>query len=350
MGFPFPVHTRFPRVLVPEPQRFVRHTWPFEPRAPVFKQVNIIVYKIVFAGTPDFATPTLQMLIDSGHEIRAVYTQPDRAAGRGRQIRQSSVKQLALQYGIQLHQPASLKSPEQAAVLQNLDVDLMVVVAYGLILPKKILEIPRLGCVNVHASILPRWRGAAPIQRAVMAGDRRTGVTIMQMELGLDTGPVFHQAGCSIEPGETAGELHDRLSILGSEALKEVLSPILSAEQPWEVQDHQVATYAEKLSKSEAILDWGESAIDLQRRVMALNSWPVAQTVVAGKTLRIWRAEARETETSLEPGTVLDDPRQLDVATEDGVLRLLEVQLPGGKRITAESFLNANTIAGTKLG
>ncbi|MCI0655070.1 MAG: methionyl-tRNA formyltransferase [Methylococcaceae bacterium] len=290
------------------------------------------------------------MLMDSGNRICAVYTRGDRAAGRGRQLRQSPVKQLALKHGVPVHQPDSLKHPEQIAEIRALDADLMVVIAYGVILPPGVLDIPLRGCVNVHASLLPRWRGAAPIQRAVMAGDKTSGVTIMRMNAGLDTGPMLRKKVCEIRALETAGELHDRLARLGARALQEVLPAILCGEQRAEIQDESMATYAAKLSKSEAILNWNESALQLQRKVLALNSWPVAQTSLAGNVLRIWRAKAIESETDLEPGTVLDNVRQMDVATGSGLLRVLEVQMPGARRMPIEDFLNAHAVRWTKLG
>lgn len=305
---------------------------------------------IIFAGTPDFSVPTLQMLVDSGHRICAVYTRPDRAAGRGRKIRTSPVKNLALKHGIPVHQPETFKNPERIDELSALNADLMVVTAYGMILPQRVLDIPARGCVNVHASLLPRWRGAAPIQRAILAGDKTTGVTIMQMERGLDTGPMLHQKVCEIGRLQTASELQDRLACLGAEALREVLPAILRGDQPSRVQDETNATHAEKLSKSESILNWREPALELQRKVLALNDWPVAQTTLGGDVLRIWRAEAIDLESGLEPGTVLNDTRHMEVATGSGVLRLLEVQLPGAKRLAVEDFLNAHEVAGAKLG
>jgi methionyl-tRNA formyltransferase len=307
------------------------------------------VHRIIFAGTPDFGIPTLEMLVNSGNTICAVYTQPDRAAGRGRQLRQSPVKQLALRHGIPVCQPESLKNSEQVAAMRTFAADLIVVIAYGLILPQSVLDLPARGCVNVHASLLPRWRGAAPIQRAVMAGDKMTGVTIMQMEAGLDTGPMLHKKSCAIGVLETADELHGRLAQLGAEALREVLPAILDGTLQPEIQDSRMATYAEKLSKSESVLDWREPAIQLQRRVLGLNPWPVAATLLAGKVLRVWRAKALDGVAGVEPGTVLDNPRYLDVATGSGVLRLLEIQLAGGKKMPAEAFLNAHDVAGEKL-
>ncbi|MGR9106378.1 MAG: methionyl-tRNA formyltransferase, partial [Gammaproteobacteria bacterium] len=275
--------------------------------------------RIVFAGTPDFSVPTLKMLLNSGLQVCAVYTQPDRVAGRGRQTKQSPVKQLALTHEIPVCQPDSFKDPERIAELRAWNAELMIVIAYGIILPVGVLQIPVRGCVNVHASLLPRWRGAAPIQHAVLAGDKTTGITIMQMDAGLDTGPMLYRKSCEIGELETAAELQDRLSRLGAEALEEVLRPILRGEQRAEFQDEGRTTYAAKLTKSQSVLNWNESSLELQRKVLAMNSWPVAQTNLAGKVLRIWRAQATEETTDLDPGTVLDNPGQFDVATGSGV-------------------------------
>lgn len=306
--------------------------------------------KIVFAGTPEFAVPTLGMLLESPHEVCAVYTQPDRPSGRGQKLKPSPVKELARSHGVPVFQPTTLKNPAAQERLRSHQADLMVVVAYGLILPKPILEIPRLGCVNVHASLLPRWRGAAPIQRAILAGDEVTGITIMMVEPRLDAGPMLHKKVCRIAPLETAGELHDRLARLGAEALAEVLPAIEAGTVRPEVQDETQVTYAAKLEKHEARLDWTMAAVDLERRVRAFNPWPVAETLYRGQTLRIWRAESLDEPAPAEPGTILDRVRTLDVATGRGVLRLLEVQLPGGKRMPAQAFLNAHPVKSERLG
>jgi methionyl-tRNA formyltransferase len=306
--------------------------------------------KIVFAGTPEFAVPPLQMLLAGPHAVCAVYTQPDRPAGRGQKLKASPVKALAATHGIPVFQPVSLKAPEEQERLRSHGADLMVVVAYGLILPKAVLDVPRLGCVNIHASLLPRWRGAAPIQRAVLAGDETTGVTIMLIEPGLDAGPMLHKKICRIGPGETAGELHDRLSLLGAEALAEALPAIESGTARPEIQDEALVTYAAKLEKSEARLDWTLPALQLERRVRAFNPWPVAETPYRGTTLRIWKAESLGEPAGAEPGTVLPRDRTLDVATGQGVLRLLEVQLPGGKRMSATAFLNAHPLRSERFG
>jgi methionyl-tRNA formyltransferase len=306
--------------------------------------------KIVFAGTPEFAVPTLAMLLESPHDVCAVYTQPDRPSGRGRKLKSSPVKGLARSRGVSVYQPVTLKDPEEQERLRSLKADLMVVVAYGLILPRPVLEIPRLGCVNVHASLLPRWRGAAPIQRAILAGDETTGITIMRVEPRLDAGPMLHKKVCRIAPLETAGELHDRLARLGAEALAEVLPAIEAGTVRPEVQDETQVTYAAKLEKHEARLDWTMAAVDLERRVRAFNPWPVAETLYRGQTLRIWLAESLDEPVAAEPGTLLERDRTLDVATGRGLLRLLDVQLPGGRRMPVQAFLNAHPIKSERLG
>lgn len=306
--------------------------------------------KIVFAGTPEFAVPTLKMLLDGAHEVCAVYTQPDRPAGRGRKLTPSPVKLLAQSHGVPVFQPTSLKELLEQERLRSLEADLMIVVAYGLILPKIVLEIPRLGCVNVHASLLPRWRGAAPIQRAILAGDEVTGITIMTVEPRLDAGPMLHKKSCRIAPLETAGELHDRLARLGAEALSEVLPDIEAGLIRPEVQDESQATYAAKLEKHEARLDWSMSAIDLERRIRAFNPWPVAATLYRGEIMRIWLAQSLDESAGAEPGTILEREKTLDVATGSGVLRVIEVQLPGGRRMSAQAFLNAHPVKSERFG
>ena len=297
--------------------------------------------KIIFAGTPDFAVPSLEACLASGHRVCAVYTQPDRPAGRGRKLTPSPVKTRALANGLPVRQPESLRGPAEQSELAAFDADLMVVAAYGLILPARVLEIPRLGCINVHASLLPRWRGAAPIQRAILAGDTITGVTIMVVEPRLDSGPMLLKRSCPIEPLETAGELYPRLARLGAEALSEVLPRIAETRPAAETQDESLVTYADKLSKQEALIDWREPAMLLERRVRAFNPWPVAETRLDGQVLRIWRAEALPQPAPSEPGTTLAGRRNWDVSTGDGVLRLLEVQLSGRRRVAGSDFLNA---------
>lgn len=309
--------------------------------------------RLVFAGTPDFAVPTLQALLDAGHRPVAVYTQPDRRAGRGRRPRPSPVKQLALAQDLPVRQPESLRDPEAQTALTALAPDLMIVIAYGLILPPEVLAIPRLGCVNLHASLLPRWRGAAPIQRALLAGDAETGVCLMQMEAGLDTGPVLARARCGIGPRETGGSLHDRLAALSGTLLRDRLDDLLAGRLTPEPQPAAGVCYAEKLSKAEAWLDWRQGAHQLDRQVRAFNPWPVAQTRWQGEVLRVWEAEAIGAGAGgVEPGTVLSaDGDGVVVATGGGALRLLRLQAAGGRPLGVREFLNGRALqAGDRLG
>ncbi len=305
--------------------------------------------RIIFAGTPEFSIAPLNALLGSGHRVVAVYTQPDRPAGRGRKLSASPVKELALRYNIPIHQPKSLKSAEEQAQLVALQADLMVVVAYGLLLPQAVLDAPRLGCVNIHASLLPRWRGAAPIQRAILAGDSKTGITIMRMDAGLDTGPMLHTLSCPIEPADTGGGLHDRLAPLGAEALIQALPAIADGRVPGQVQDDSLASYARKLSKEEATMDWTRPAAELERQVRAFNPWPVAQTLYAGQVMRIWSARAMAGDGP--SGTVLAADRDgIDVACADALLRINRLQMPGKRAMDVADFLNAHDPVGAILG
>jgi len=309
--------------------------------------------RIVFAGTPDFSVPALQALLDSPHRVVAVYTQPDRPAGRGRKLMASPVKQVAETAGIPVYQPPTLKDDAAVQELAALAPDLMVVVAYGLLLPQRVLDIPRLACVNIHASLLPHWRGAAPIQRALQAGDAATGVAIMRMEAGLDTGPVYLARDTAIGERETGGQLHDRLSILGAEALMAALPGIADGTLMPQAQDDERATYAHKLNKGEGLIDWGLAARQIDLQVRAFNPWPVAFTTLGGETLRIWEAEPLPggDAGSTHPGTVSAVSRAgIDVTTGDGILRLLVLQPPGKRAMTAAEFLSARTLEGVVLG
>ena len=299
--------------------------------------------RVVFAGTPDFSVPCLEACRAAGAEVVAVYTQPDRPAGRGRKLAASPVKAAALAAGIPVEQPESFKAEADRDRLAAYAPDLMVVVAYGLILPRKVLAIPRLGCWNVHASLLPRWRGAAPIQRAILAGDDESGVDLMQMEAGLDTGPVLVERRTAIAADETGGSLHDRLSALGADALTEGLRRTMAGETlAARIQSEAGVEYAHKLDKAEARLDFQLPALALERKVRAFNPWPVAEADIAGERLRIWAARAVDIATSAEPGQVIAATRDgIDIACVDGVLRLTSVQRPGGRPIGAADYLNA---------
>ncbi len=298
--------------------------------------------RVLFAGTPEFALPPLQTLVDKSCDVVAVLTQPDRPAGRGKQLRASPVKQLALENGFEVLQPESLKDAQWQEKLADLKPDLMVVVAYGLMIPGRLLTLPRSGCWNIHASLLPRWRGAAPIQRAIEAGDDETGVCIMQMEVTLDTGPVYRCLTTPIETLDTAGSLHDRLAVLGAQALGDCINMLINGELPQAIaQDESRAVYARKLSKAEAELDWDQSAEVLQRRIRAFNPWPVAWCDVDGQRLRIWKAEVVGDVVDGKPGSVLIDRQSMIIKTAEKSLRVLELQRPGGQRMTTGQFLHA---------
>ncbi len=297
--------------------------------------------KIIFAGTPDFAARHLRALLQSEHQIVAVYTQPDRPAGRGKKLQISPVKELALASGLDVQQPLSLKNPDAQAALAAYGADVMVVVAYGLLLPAAVLELPRLGCINVHASLLPRWRGAAPIQRSIEAGDEQTGITIMQMDIGLDTGDMLSVHTCPILPRDTATDLHDRLADMGPPALLQTLQQLKNGSLIGEKQNDHLATYAHKLSKEEAEIDWSLPAQQIDRRIRAFNPFPVAFTTFASENLRIYAAELHSRTHSAIPGTVLQVERELVIACgEQTSLSLLTVQLPGKKALAVKDLLN----------
>jgi methionyl-tRNA formyltransferase len=312
--------------------------------------------RIIFAGTPEFAVPSLRLLLSwseeiaTNHQVCAVYTQPDRPAGRGRKLQLSPVKELALSAGIPVFQPESLKVDSEIKHFSELQPDLMVVVAYGMILPQAILDIPKYGCINVHGSLLPRWRGAAPIQRSLMAGDEKTGVTIMRIIHKLDAGDMLHKEEYAISDQDTSESLYHTLSELGAVGLGKVIDQLESGSLHVEKQDENLVTYAEKLTKSEAELDWSQPAEVLARKIRGLNPWPVAQTIFDGQILRIWRAEPLISDKKHDPGTIQCTNKTLDVATGDGLLRLHEVQLPGGKRLPIQAFLNSHQAQGKMLG
>ena len=300
---------------------------------------------IIFAGTPDFAAQHLQSILNSQHNVIAVYTQPDKPAGRGKKLQASPVKQLAEQNNIPVYQPKSLRKEETQSELKALNADVMVVVAYGLILPKAVLDAPRLGCLNVHGSILPRWRGAAPIQRSIWAGDAQTGVTIMQMDEGLDTGDMLHKVYCDILPTETSTSLYNKLAELAPSALIDVLDNLENGKFIAEKQDDSQSNYAEKLSKEEAQLDWSLPAIQLERNIRAFNPWPIAYFSTEDKdgnaqTLKVYQAEVLSHQDK-PAGTILSaDKNGIQIATVDGVLNLLQLQPAGKKPMSAQDLLN----------
>lgn len=297
--------------------------------------------KIIFAGTPAFAATALQALLNSQHSIIAVYTQPDRPAGRGRKLTASPVKELALKHALPIHQPQSLKDAAELTILQAYQADIMIVAAYGLILPPAILATPRLGCINIHASLLPRWRGAAPIQRAILANDKKTGITIMQMEKGLDTGPMLYKVECPIEATDTSELLHDRLATLGATAITTALNQF-STLTP-EKQDESLVTYAQKIIKEEAELNWHSSAEELSCHIRAFNPWPVAFFKNGEQVIRVWDARVIEQNIhSATPGEILQaNAHGIDIATQKNGLRLLKIQLPGGRVLPVADILNA---------
>tara|TARA_R110002126_G_scaffold16500_21_gene65913 strand:- start:4205 stop:5161 length:957 start_codon:yes stop_codon:yes gene_type:complete len=297
--------------------------------------------RIIFAGTPDFAACHLQALLDSAHQVVAVYSQPDRPAGRGQKLQPSAVKQLAMQHQLPVYQPKSLKKTAAQAELAALNADVMVVVAYGLILPLAVLQSPKLGCINVHGSLLPRWRGAAPIQRAIWAGDQYTGITIMQMDEGLDTGAMLSKISCPIETSDTSASLYDKLAALGPTALLSALAQLPALQAIAEVQNDQQACYAEKLHKDEGLLDFTKSAKSLSQQIRAFNPWPTSYMQLPQGTLKIWQASWHDAEHKAVPGQILAATKTgIEIACTDGVLVLTTLQPPGKKPMAVADFLN----------
>lgn len=303
--------------------------------------------KLVFAGTPEFAAVSLQSLLAAGHEVALVLTQPDRPAGRGLRARASAVKQAAERAGLRIAQPATLKEPNEQSLLRAVEPDAMIVAAFGLLLPPAVLDIPRLGCINVHASLLPRWRGAAPVQRAILAGDAQTGITIMQMDAGLDTGAILLQRTIDISPHDTAGSLHDMLAELGARCVVEALS----SPPPPHAQDHAQATYAHKVQKSEAKIEWRNATELILRQIRAFDPTPGAYTELAGHALKIWSAEPYAS--SGAPGEVLVASARegFVIATGDGAIAVTELQPAGGRRLPPGAWLTGHPVpAGALLG
>lgn len=297
---------------------------------------------VVFAGTPEFGLPCLDALIQSRHHLKAVYTQPDRPAGRGRKLQESPVKEWAINHQIPVYQPLNFKNQEAVDELSALKPDVMVVIAYGLILPKAVLEIPRLGCINVHASLLPRWRGASPIQHAILHGDAESGVTIMQMDVGLDTGPMLCKAACPVTSSDTAGSLHDKLAKMSVKPLLDVLEALASNSAQFELQNNELATYAGKINKEEARINWHQSAVEIDRKIRAFNPWPVAYTLAGELMLRIHQAKATDIMSTEMPGMVLNiDKNGMLVATNDNALLVEKIQFPGAKVISVRDWLNS---------
>lgn len=297
--------------------------------------------KIIFAGTPDFAARHLDALLASEHQVVGVFTQPDRPSGRGNKLTPGPVKVLAQAHDVPVFQPKSLKPEDNQQLVADLQADIMVVVAYGLILPKAVLDMPRLGCINVHGSLLPRWRGAAPIQRSLWAGDRETGVTIMQMDVGLDTGDMLHKLSCPITPEDTSASLYDKLAELGPQGMLDTLDLLASGKAQPEVQDEALVSYAEKLSKEEARLDWSLSAAQLERCIRAFNPWPVSFFLIEDQPVKVWQASVLPHQNK-QPGEIIHaDKNGIQIATADGVLNLLSLQPAGKKAMSAQDLLNS---------
>lgn len=298
--------------------------------------------RIIFAGTPDFAARHLDALLTSGHQIVGVFTQPDRPAGRGKKLMPGPVKVLAETHGLPVFQPASLRPEENQKLVADLNADVMVVVAYGLILPKAVLDMPRQGCVNVHGSLLPRWRGAAPIQRALWAGDAETGVTIMKMDVGLDTGDMLYKLACPITAEDTSATLYDKLADLGPQGLIETLQQLADNTATPEVQDEAQVTYAEKLSKEEARIDWSLSAAQLERCIRAFNPWPMSWLMIDEQPVKVWKASVINGNASAERGTIIDASKNgIQVTTGEGILNLESLQPAGKKAMSAQDLLNS---------
>jgi len=310
--------------------------------------------RIIYAGTPDFAVPALQALIDSEHQVVAVYTQPDRPSGRGRKIHLGPVKQVAVDNEIPVEQPLSLKQPTVQQTLSDYQADVMIVAAYGLILPQVVLDMPKHGCLNIHGSLLPKWRGAAPIQRAIQAGDKETGNTIMQMVAGLDTGDMLHKSHCPITTTDTGQSIHDKLAKQGAEDILLVLDQVMQGTLAPEQQDDSKTSYAHKLSKQDAQIDWSQSAIAIDQMIRAFNPWPVAFTQYHDKPMKIWMSEvkaASENSTDTIEGSVINESKNgIEVSTGEGTLVIHRLQMPGKKAMNVTDFLNGHSLSSVQLG
>ncbi len=296
---------------------------------------------IIFCGTPEFSVPPLADLVKAGHNIKAVLTQPDKRKGRGQQVQKTPVKIEAEKYHIPVYQPTSLKNDEIVELLASLNADLMVVVAYGLIIPQNILDIPKHGCWNIHASLLPRWRGAAPIHRAILAGDEQTGIAIMQMEAGLDTGPVYHMYPTDIRPDDTGQSLHDRLSMMGGEAITTCVQELIEGTLPAATsQNNDWVTYAHKLSKAESEIDWQKPAVELERQIRAFNPWPGSHAEIKGESVKLWQAKIKDDNSNKYPGEItFAGKNELAIQTGNGQLDILKIQKAGKKRMDIAAFM-----------
>lgn len=299
--------------------------------------------KIVFAGTPAFGLPCLDALAQSSHDLQAIYTQPDRPAGRGRKVQASAVKEWAIAHAIPVYQPLNFKNPETVTELAALKPDVMIVIAYGLILPKAVLEIPRLGCINVHASLLPCWRGASPIQHAILHGDAESGVTIMQMDVGMDTGDMLNKVSCPIADTDTAATLHDKLAQISASPLLQTLEELEQNTVKPEVQNNTLATYAGKINKEDALINWQRTAREIDCQIRAFNPWPIAYTLLSGEVVRIHQARIVDSHFSQAPGTIIHlDKKGMLIATRNQGILVEKIQLPGGKIITVADCLNSS--------
>lgn len=296
--------------------------------------------KIIFAGTPDFAVPALAALIEAGHHLVLVLTQPDRPSGRGMKLKASPVKELALQHNIAVFQPETLKDVDTQTQLEKVKADVMIVAAYGLIIPTNVLQMPRLGCYNIHASLLPRWRGAAPIHRSLLAGDAETGVTIMEVVPALDAGAMVSKGVLPISQRDTSQSLHDALAKIGADLMVDAMQQLAdTGNLPSTMQDESLVTYAEKLQKAEARIDWTQTADLISRQVRAFNPFPVAHAILNGEVCRIWMATQSDVVSNVKPGTILDVGTNIQVACGQGALIVEELQLPGGKRLKTKDFI-----------